>query len=319
CLKICYAKDHSTQLVGIADALGDSPFGLFHHLLALAFSLFSFWVVGQYGTSLRNYSVTRRQLHFIANLIFPFRAQRIGTKGDLQSDWRLATWGRRYSGTHFCVLVSRLVPFSQFKKDVSNSATQDSIMNVHNKTQLTHARINCILKDSSCDTPLPMIPQAHYTCFECKFELNKGILMSSHKERFHIHTQWFNPLKFWNQMQHSLSQRITQCMLSPIGLSVFSNQQLLQLTQDQKGFSRLVMGLSVKSQQDAKSSHIDYVTLLGLIVAAHSYLFDYEHNSIHRGPVGAVSRDCRYTRRSAFWSISSPSCFSHKPLHILGR
>ncbi|KAG5576853.1 hypothetical protein H5410_056987 [Solanum commersonii] len=33
----------------------------------------------------------------------------------------------------------------QFKKDVSNSATQDSIMNVHNKTQLTHARINYIL------------------------------------------------------------------------------------------------------------------------------------------------------------------------------
>ncbi|KAG5580178.1 hypothetical protein H5410_050805 [Solanum commersonii] len=30
-------------------------------------------------------------------------------------------------------------------------------MNVHNKTQLTHARINCILKDSSCDTPLSKI------------------------------------------------------------------------------------------------------------------------------------------------------------------
>ncbi|KAG5580097.1 hypothetical protein H5410_050724, partial [Solanum commersonii] len=44
-----------------------------------------------------------------------------------------------------------------FKEDVSNSTTQDSIMNVHNKTQLTHARINCILKDSSCDTPLSKI------------------------------------------------------------------------------------------------------------------------------------------------------------------
>ncbi|KAG5630662.1 hypothetical protein H5410_002379 [Solanum commersonii] len=27
-------------------------------------------------------------------------------------------------------------------------------MNVHNKTQFTNARINCIPKDSSCDTPL---------------------------------------------------------------------------------------------------------------------------------------------------------------------
>ncbi|KAG5580851.1 hypothetical protein H5410_051478, partial [Solanum commersonii] len=30
-------------------------------------------------------------------------------------------------------------------------------MNIHNKTQITHAMINCVLKDSSCDTPLPNI------------------------------------------------------------------------------------------------------------------------------------------------------------------
>ncbi|KAG5619605.1 hypothetical protein H5410_004823 [Solanum commersonii] len=30
-------------------------------------------------------------------------------------------------------------------------------MNVHNKTQFTHARINCVPKDSTCDTPLPKI------------------------------------------------------------------------------------------------------------------------------------------------------------------
>ncbi|KAG5599997.1 hypothetical protein H5410_031367 [Solanum commersonii] len=30
-------------------------------------------------------------------------------------------------------------------------------MNAHNKTQLTHARINCALKDSSCDSPLSKI------------------------------------------------------------------------------------------------------------------------------------------------------------------
>ncbi|KAG5586061.1 hypothetical protein H5410_046495 [Solanum commersonii] len=30
-------------------------------------------------------------------------------------------------------------------------------MNIHNKTQITHAKINFVLKDSSCDTPLPKI------------------------------------------------------------------------------------------------------------------------------------------------------------------
>ncbi|KAG5572166.1 hypothetical protein H5410_061932 [Solanum commersonii] len=30
-------------------------------------------------------------------------------------------------------------------------------MNIHNKTQTTHAKINCVLKDSSCDAPLPKI------------------------------------------------------------------------------------------------------------------------------------------------------------------
>ncbi|KAG5615277.1 hypothetical protein H5410_015101 [Solanum commersonii] len=44
-----------------------------------------------------------------------------------------------------------------FKKGVSNSASQDSIMSAHNKTQFTYARINCVLKDSSCDTLLPKI------------------------------------------------------------------------------------------------------------------------------------------------------------------
>ncbi|KAG5631423.1 hypothetical protein H5410_003140 [Solanum commersonii] len=30
-------------------------------------------------------------------------------------------------------------------------------MNAYNKTQFTYAMINCVLKDSSCDTPLPKI------------------------------------------------------------------------------------------------------------------------------------------------------------------
>ncbi|KAG5631026.1 hypothetical protein H5410_002743 [Solanum commersonii] len=42
----------------------------------------------------------------------------------------------------------------KFRKDVSNSATEDSIMNAHNKTQFTYENIKCALKDSSFDSPL---------------------------------------------------------------------------------------------------------------------------------------------------------------------
>ncbi|WMV13542.1 hypothetical protein MTR67_006927, partial [Solanum verrucosum] len=82
---ICVAEDHLAQLVGIADTLGDLPFGRFHRLLALSISLFTFWIAGRYGTTSWDCSVTRRLLHFIVNLIFPCRAQHIGTKGDLQA------------------------------------------------------------------------------------------------------------------------------------------------------------------------------------------------------------------------------------------
>ncbi|WMV41091.1 hypothetical protein MTR67_034476 [Solanum verrucosum] len=37
------------------------------------------------------------------------------------------------------------------------------------------------------------------------------------------------------------------------------------------------------------------------------------------GLIDSVSRDRRYVRRSAFWLISSPSCFSLQPLCILSR
>lgn len=48
-------------------------------------------------------------------------------------------------------LSSRKTQVQQFKKDISNIATQHSIMNAQKKAQLTHAMINCELKDSSCD------------------------------------------------------------------------------------------------------------------------------------------------------------------------
>ncbi|KAG5571356.1 hypothetical protein H5410_061122 [Solanum commersonii] len=101
-------SDHSAQLVGITNTLGDPPFGRFHRLFALAFSIFALRVVERYSTASRNYSATRRLLHFIANLIFPIRAQHTGTKGDLQVDRRLAKWARRSSSLYFFIFSAAL-------------------------------------------------------------------------------------------------------------------------------------------------------------------------------------------------------------------
>ncbi|KAG5606383.1 hypothetical protein H5410_027875 [Solanum commersonii] len=80
--------------------------------------------------------MTRRLLSSIAALIFSFRAWHTRTLGEVN-------------------LSLSKTQVQQFKREVSNSAPQDSIMNAHKKTQLTHARINCALKDLSCDSPLP--------------------------------------------------------------------------------------------------------------------------------------------------------------------
>ncbi|KAG5610377.1 hypothetical protein H5410_021658 [Solanum commersonii] len=86
-------------------------------------------------------------------------------------------------------------------------------MNAHNKTQFTYAKIKCVPKESSCDTPISK-------------NLMLTILASNASS---------SSTKFQNQMQHSLSQGRTQCILSAIGLPVFSDQHLFQLTQDIKG------------------------------------------------------------------------------------
>ena len=79
---------------------------------------------------------------------------------------------------NFCLSSSK-TQVQQFKKDVSNGATKDSIMNAHNKNQLTYASINCAIKDSSCYFTFTKGPQAHNTHFKCKFKLNKGNQMPS--------------------------------------------------------------------------------------------------------------------------------------------
>uniref|UniRef100_M1DM62 Uncharacterized protein n=1 Tax=Solanum tuberosum TaxID=4113 RepID=M1DM62_SOLTU len=76
--------DHLVSLVGIADQLGDSPFGVVHRHLAPAFSIVVLWVIGRYGIASRNFSAMRRLLSFFTNLIISFRAQHIGTKGEVR-------------------------------------------------------------------------------------------------------------------------------------------------------------------------------------------------------------------------------------------
>ncbi|KAG5629124.1 hypothetical protein H5410_000841 [Solanum commersonii] len=71
---------------GIADAFGDPPFGLLHHLSSVAFSIFVSWIIGRCNTALRSRSAMRRLLFFTADLLLSFRAQHIGTKGKILTE-----------------------------------------------------------------------------------------------------------------------------------------------------------------------------------------------------------------------------------------
>ncbi|KAG5632068.1 hypothetical protein H5410_003785 [Solanum commersonii] len=115
------AVDHSARLVGIVDLLGDSPIVRFIAFLAC----------------LQHLCILD---HWAALYCF----------AELFGDTSIAPFHRRFDP-----LPSRLNTLEQ--KDVSKSAIQDSIMNIHNKTQTTYAKINCALKDSSCDLPISTI------------------------------------------------------------------------------------------------------------------------------------------------------------------
>ncbi|KAG5595673.1 hypothetical protein H5410_036905, partial [Solanum commersonii] len=114
------------------------------------------WIIGRHSTASQNCSAIRRLLLFTADLILSFRAQHTGTKGEDRTFWRLAKYVRQLSNLHFFVFSATFIPFfaNRSKKEVSNSATQGSIMNAHNKTQISYAKIKCALKDSSCDSPI---------------------------------------------------------------------------------------------------------------------------------------------------------------------
>uniref|UniRef100_M1DJ23 PB1-like domain-containing protein n=1 Tax=Solanum tuberosum TaxID=4113 RepID=M1DJ23_SOLTU len=80
--KKCVAKDHSAQLVGIANRLSDPSFGLVHRLSTLAFSKFKFCNVRRWSTASRNRSASCRLLLYLADSIFSLKAWHIGTLGE---------------------------------------------------------------------------------------------------------------------------------------------------------------------------------------------------------------------------------------------
>ncbi|KAG5599569.1 hypothetical protein H5410_030939, partial [Solanum commersonii] len=145
--------DHSVTLVEIADQLDDSPLDVVHRCLAPSFSIVMLWVIGRHSTGSRNISAMRRLLPFFCRLDPFLQGSVHWNKRRSETLQRLAMWTRRSSGLYFLCFF---LPFCSFLRSsgVSNSATQNSIMNAHNKTQFTYTMIKCALKDSSCDSPI---------------------------------------------------------------------------------------------------------------------------------------------------------------------
>ncbi|WMV49859.1 hypothetical protein MTR67_043244, partial [Solanum verrucosum] len=102
---ICAAADHSASLVEIADLLGDSPFGVVHHHLAPSFTIVVLWVIGRHGTASWNFSAMRQLLPFSVDLIFSFKSQHTGTKGEV-IPFSDSPSGLGSSGPNFFILFS---------------------------------------------------------------------------------------------------------------------------------------------------------------------------------------------------------------------
>ncbi|KAG5571874.1 hypothetical protein H5410_061640, partial [Solanum commersonii] len=247
CLKICATTDHSAQLVGIADALGDPPFGLFHPLLALTFNIFN----KRLSLSL---SATRQLGSAIFNLSF-FRS--------FQPPCSFLP-----STVHAFPQTPNTQNLRQFKKDVSNSTTQDSIMNAHSRFNLLMRRSNVHSKFQVVTHHYQRISSSQYLLQmqvqaqpKCSNALTKRMIPYSHKG------SQFKASKS-NEMLTLLKRR-TLCMLSPIGLLVFSNRHLFQLILDKNSLYKAFNGAECKC-------------MCATFIARESILYIANHNEMQR-------------------------------------
>ncbi|KAG5610347.1 hypothetical protein H5410_021628, partial [Solanum commersonii] len=160
-------------------------------------------IIGRHSTALSNCSVIHRLLLFIVDLILSFKAQHTRAKDENKTLLVICQMGSAVLKSSFIRSFSFLcsfLPNSQtqvqpFKKSVSNSATQDSIMNAHNKTQFTYAKIKCALKDSSYDSLISKTLML--TILASNASSSSTILFKCpHTKNDSIFTQWFNHLKF---------------------------------------------------------------------------------------------------------------------------
>ncbi|WMV59044.1 hypothetical protein MTR67_052429, partial [Solanum verrucosum] len=99
--------------VGIVNQLVDPPFGQFHCLFSLAFSILKFYNFGRSNSASWNRSVTRQLLLSLADLIFSFRASHTRTLGEVLATQRFSHWIRRSTGLIFFVLSTSLFLFAR--------------------------------------------------------------------------------------------------------------------------------------------------------------------------------------------------------------
>ncbi|KAG5595227.1 hypothetical protein H5410_036459 [Solanum commersonii] len=163
--------DHSASLVEIADQLGDPPFGRFHRHLDLSFNI----VV----TLEQKARITR-----FSDLPNGFSDSQIF----LSSFFQLPLTHQHPQLK--ILLVLKQTQVQPFKKGISNSATQDSIMNAQNMTQFTYAKIKCTLKDSSCDSPISKNLMLSMLASNASLSSTK-VFKCPHIRNDSIFTQWF--------------------------------------------------------------------------------------------------------------------------------
>ncbi|KAG5631454.1 hypothetical protein H5410_003171 [Solanum commersonii] len=101
-------------------------------------------------------------------------------------------------------------------------------MNAHIKTQLTHTRINCAIKDSSCDSPLPKNLKLTILASNASLSSTKVLKCPHIKMTPHSHTivQDFIDLKSHTSLALT---KMNTYMTPPIGLPLFSQSTLVSV------------------------------------------------------------------------------------------